>query len=199
MTTSKSPLKRLGNIHHAAYGCRDAEQTCWFYEDVLGLELMASFWAEKAPGTDEETPFMHLFFKMGDGNFIAFFDAPEITEVEWLKRKHSFVMHVAFEVDDEEAMLAWQKEINAKGVSCLGPVDHGFVKSVYMYDPNGIQVEITCKTDRYDELMGHEKQESRENIIEWTRLKRAQKEAKFSVAALDKRGRPRSAGQSQST
>jgi len=191
MTTSKSPLKRLGNIHHAAYGCRDAEQTCWFYEDVLGLELSASFWSETAPGTDEETPFMHLFFKMGDENFIAFFDAPEITEVEWLNRKHSFVMHVAFEVDDEEAMLAWQKEINSKGVSCLGPVDHGFVKSVYMYDPNGIQVEITCKTDRYDELMGIEKQESRENVIEWTRLKRAQKEAKFGAAKLDKRGRPR--------
>ena len=188
MPTQKAPLKTMNNIHHAAYGCRDAEQTRWFYEDVLGLELAAAFWSETAPGSEEEISFMHLFFKMGDGNFIAFFDAPEITDKEWLKRKHSFSMHIAFEVDDEESMLAWQKEINAKGKSCLGPVEHGFVRSVYMYDPNGIQVEITCKMPQYDELMEIEKQESRANIAEWTQLKRAYKEEKFGATALDKRG-----------
>ncbi len=31
-----SSLKTLGNVHHAAYRCRDAEQTRWFYEEVLG-------------------------------------------------------------------------------------------------------------------------------------------------------------------
>lgn len=188
MTGTNSPLKSMNNIHHAAYGCRDAEQTIWFYEEVLGLELAAAFSSEKAPGSEEETPFMHMFFKMGDGNFVAFFDAPEITEREWLARKHSFVMHLAFEVDDEESMLAWQAEINAKGKSCLGPVDHGFVKSVYMYDPNGIQVEITCKTNRYDELLEIEKQESRENIAQWTQRKRAMKEEKFGAVELDRRG-----------
>lgn len=188
MAGTNSPLKSMGNIHHAAYACRDAEQTTWFYRDILGLELAAAFSSETAPGTGEDTPFMHLFFKMGDGNFVAFFDAPEITEKNWLQRKHSFVMHLAFEVDDEEAMLAWQAQINARGKSCLGPVDHGFVKSVYMYDPNGIQVEITCKTGRYDELMALEKQESTANIAEWTQRKRAFKEDKFGAEELDKRG-----------
>lgn len=188
MAAQKPPLKTMNNIHHAAYGCRDAEQTRWFYEDILGLELAAAFYADRAPGSDEKTPFMHLFFKMGDGNYIAFFDAPEITEKEWLEKKHSFVMHIAFEVDDEAAMLAWQKEINAKGKSCLGPVDHGFVKSVYMYDPNGIQVEITCKTARYDELMTLEQQASRNNILEWDKMKRAFKEEKFGAQELDRRG-----------
>ena len=188
MTTQKTRLKTMNNIHHAAYGCRDAEQTRWFYEDVLELELAAAFHSDQAPGTEEETPFMHLFFKIGDGNFIAFFDAPEITDNDWLNRKHSFMMHIAFEVDDEESMLAWQKRINAKGKSCLGPVDHGFVKSVYMYDPNGIQVEITCKTDRYEELMELEKQTSRANIAEWSEMKRSYKEEKFGVAEIAKRG-----------
>lgn len=186
--SKQSPLKTMNNIHHAAYACRDAEQTCWFYEDVLGLELSAAFWSGIAPGTDEETPFMHLFFKMGDGNFIAFFDAPEVNDKEWFDRKHSFTTHLAFEVDDEASMLAWQKEINAKGKSCLGPVEHGFVKSVYMYDPNGIQIEITCKSDRYDELMDEEKQASRQNIQEWSQLKREYKEKKFGAEELDKRG-----------
>ena len=34
-----SGLKRLGNVQHAAYRCRDAAQTRWFYEQVLGLPL----------------------------------------------------------------------------------------------------------------------------------------------------------------
>ena len=35
-STPPGPLKRLGNVHHAAFRCRDAEQTRWFYEEVLG-------------------------------------------------------------------------------------------------------------------------------------------------------------------
>jgi len=57
------------------------------------------------------------------------------------------------EAESEEAMLAWQARIAAAGKTCLGPVDHGFVRSVYMYDPNGIQVEITCRAPRYAEIL----------------------------------------------
>ena len=32
----------INNIHHVAFRCRDAEQTRWFYEDVLGLKLAAA-------------------------------------------------------------------------------------------------------------------------------------------------------------
>ena len=39
MTEQSSALKPMGNIHHLALRCRDAEQTRWFYEDVLGLKL----------------------------------------------------------------------------------------------------------------------------------------------------------------
>lgn len=186
-TELKAPLKGINNVHHTAYGCRDAEQTVWFYEEVLGLELAAAFSSENEPGSGAENPFLHIFFKMPDGNFVAFFDAPETIDPQWLERKHSFNMHLAFEVEDEEAMLAWQAYINEMGKSCLGPVDHGFVKSVYMYDPNGIQVEITSKAKDYVEKMAHEKAVSRENIAEWTRRKRAFKEEKFGAAALDKR------------
>ncbi|MBK9004912.1 MAG: hypothetical protein IPM41_13985 [Sphingomonadales bacterium] len=44
-------------------------------------------------------------------------------------------MHWAFEVGSEEDLLAMQQRINSYGVSAVGPVDHGFVKSVYMADP----------------------------------------------------------------
>ena len=54
--TQSPTLKRLGNVHHAAYRCRDAEQTRWFYEDVLGLPLAAAMGFDpQASGVSDDT------------------------------------------------------------------------------------------------------------------------------------------------
>jgi catechol 2,3-dioxygenase-like lactoylglutathione lyase family enzyme len=55
MTEQSSALKPMGNIHHLALRCRDAEQTRWFYEDVLGLKLAAALALENSPGTQKNT------------------------------------------------------------------------------------------------------------------------------------------------
>ena len=187
--SAPAPLPRLGNIHHAAYRCRDAEQTRWFYEEVLGLELQAALAFDTMSGLDEERRYMHLFFALGDGNFIAFFDDPDHAAPDWFERKHSFDMHIAFEVPRMKDLMAWQGEINRKGVTCLGPVDHGFVHSVYMYDPNGIQVEITCKDKKYDEIMADERRQSDTHLSAWTQATRPMKLDRFGAAALDRRTR----------
>lgn len=186
---ASNPLGVLHSANHVAYRCRDAEQTRWFYEDVLGLPLAIALVLDEIPGLNEPTPYLHLFFEMGNGDFIAFFDEPEGATAEQFERDHSFNRHLAFEVDGEDKLLAWQKQINERGVSCLGPVDHGFVKSVYMYDPNGLQVEITTKTADYDSIVAHENKHARENIEIWAKRSRAAKEAKFGAEAIDMRSR----------
>jgi len=187
--SSSADLRVLHNAHHVAYRCRDAEQTRWFYEDVMGLPLAAALVLEEIPGLEEATPYLHIFFEMGNGDMIAFFDEPEGASPDQFKRAHSFDRHLAFEVDTEEELLAWQKRINDKGVSCLGPVNHHFVKSVYMYDPNGLQVEITAKTPEYAAIMGAELAHAREHIAAWSQRSRAAKEAKFGADAVDMRSR----------
>lgn len=181
----------LANIHHAAYRCLDAEQTRWFYEDVLGLKLAAALAFDAAHGAMLGRPggYLHIFFEMGDGNYIAFFDEPETAEPAHFARKDSFDLHLAFEVSSMENLLAWQEHINAQGKTCLGPVDHGFVHSVYMYDPNGIQVEITCKDPRYAEIMQQEQQHARQALAEWTAQTRACKVARLGQQAVDKRAK----------
>ena len=56
---------QIEKIHHVAYRCRDADQTRWFYEDVLGLPLAAALVLEEIPGLNEPTPYLHIFFEMG--------------------------------------------------------------------------------------------------------------------------------------
>ena len=55
-------LKPVHNMHHTAYRCRDAEQTRWFYEDVLGFKLAAAMVFDEEPGSPVKREYMHLFF-----------------------------------------------------------------------------------------------------------------------------------------
>lgn len=184
--TRQVPFK---GAHHVAYRCRDAEQTRWFYEDAMGLPLAAALVIEAVPGTHEDTPYMHLFFGLPDGNYIAFFDEPEKIDPKWFDMKHGFDMHYAFEAESEEAMLAMKDRMKEAGVQVFGPIDHGFVRSVYMYDPNGIQIEFTYRTAKHDPIMDEEKAHARDAIADWVARTREAKVAKFGEEALNRRGR----------
>ncbi len=178
----------LGKMHHVAFRCRDAEQTRWFYTDVLGLKPAAGVILDTVPGLGDETPYMHIFFELGDGSYVAFFDAPDTADPAWFDRKDSFDMHLALEAKSEEDMLAMQQRIRSFGIKCAGPVDHGFVRSVYMYDPNGIQVEITVRTAVHDKVMAEEAAVLPAHLAEWSERTRSGKVARFGAEAMDLRG-----------
>lgn len=187
---SATPVK---GIHHGAFRCRDAEQTRWFYETVLGLTTEGAVIIDEVPGTGADDPYLHIFFRMQNGEYIAFFDAPGSADADWFKRKDSFDMHWAFELDSEEALLAMQARVNSFGVSALGPVDHHFVRSIYMYDPNGIQIEFTVRTADHDAIFARERAGLEVELERWSERTRAMKVEKFGAEALDRRGRPRPA------
>ncbi|MEP3050857.1 MAG: VOC family protein [Erythrobacter sp.] len=178
---------RITNVNHIAYRCRDAEQTRWFYEDVLELPLRIAVQEEEIPGVGTPSPFMHLFFEMPNGDFVAFFDEPGRASSKDFEPADSFDRHLAFEVDTLEDVLSWQKKINEKGVMCLGPVEHGFVTSVYMYDPNGLQLEITTRDPNFTNFAQEQRGMAREQLDAWVERTRALKEEKFGSDALDLR------------
>jgi catechol 2,3-dioxygenase-like lactoylglutathione lyase family enzyme len=167
----------LTGIHHSAYRCRDAEETRAFYEDVLGLPLAAVVQEEKEPGSGRPNPFVHLFFRMGDGRFIAFFDAPETASDGDFKLVHGFDRHVAFEAADEATLLAWRDKLNAAAVPCFGPIDHGFVKSVYFADPNGLPLEITVRVAAHDAILAEDAKTAHAVLAAWTARKAAARDA----------------------
>lgn len=179
----------IKGVHHGAFRCRDVDQTRWFYEDVLGMETAGAIILEEVPGTGDEDPYVHIFFRMGNGEFIAFFDAPESADPDWFQRKNSFDTHWAFELETEEELLAMQERINSKGVSALGPVDHGIVKSIYMYDPNGIQIEFTIRLPEHDAILAKEKAGLDTELKRWAERTRELKVKKFGAEAIDRRGR----------
>ena len=121
---NQPPAPRIKGVHHAAWRCRDAAETRWFYETVCGLELEAALSFKEAPGSGLPLRYMHLFFKMGDGNFVAFFDIPDSAKEEYFKQRSGFNLHFAMEVDSTDDVLVYKEKLEAAGVEVRGLVDH---------------------------------------------------------------------------
>ncbi len=158
----------LKGIHHSAYRCRDAQETRAFYEGILGLPVAAALEIESEPASGKAHPYVHIFFGLPDGNFIAFFDAPSSARPDHFQRAHGFDRHVAFETESVAKLEEWKSRLSAAGVETVGPVDHHFVKSLYMYDPNGLQVEITARTGQHDPILHSEAARAEEVLKRWS-------------------------------
>lgn len=135
--------RRIRGLHHYAYRCRNAEETRSFYEDLLGLPLAHVIKADSVPSTGASDPYVHLFFEFGDGTYIAFFDLGDETACTPDPETPSWVNHFAMQVDTLAEIDAWKTRLEAAGLDVVGITDHGFVKSIYFFDPNGIRLEIT--------------------------------------------------------
>lgn len=131
----------IKGLHHAAFRCRDSEETRRFYEDFLGLPLVEAFEIGKTM-TGRSTSVLHTFFEMGDGSCMAFFEAPG-RPFEF-KAQHDFDLHIALEVEPAELEAKFE-EGKALGIETRGISDHGFIRSIYFRDPNGYVVELSAK------------------------------------------------------
>jgi catechol 2,3-dioxygenase-like lactoylglutathione lyase family enzyme len=164
---SAKTVPTIRGVHHTAFRCRDADETRRFYEGVLGLPLAAALAFDEEPGTGAPLKYMHLFFEMGDGNYVAFFDLPESADESRFKKKSGFNLHIAFEVATKADLEAFQRRFKEHGVENHGPIDHHFVKSIYAWDPNGIQIEITWRDPAHDKIMADERAKAGPAMKEW--------------------------------
>ncbi|MFP6746492.1 MAG: VOC family protein [Alphaproteobacteria bacterium] len=185
MTQATTVPKILG-IHHSAYLCRDAQETRDFYCDVLGMRMRATLAIDKRPGTDIDLRYMHLFFEMEDGNYIAFFDLPDSVSEDYFYDKDSMKeYHFAFELEDMAAQQYFKDRLEGLGVAVRGPIDHGFVTSIYFHDPNGLQLEFTVRADRHEAIMVHEEAKSADVLARWTAETAAVKAERLKPAAAE--------------
>jgi len=154
----------IKGLHHNAYRCRDSEETRAFYEDFLGLPLAGTLVINETK-SGRATKVLHTFYRMDDGSFLAFFEAPDMAFE--FKPQHDFDLHIALEVTAaaREAMFAKGK---AAGMEVRGVSDHHFIDSIYFRDPNGYVVELTSKRANHDEAMDPAKNRARALLDDWT-------------------------------
>jgi catechol 2,3-dioxygenase-like lactoylglutathione lyase family enzyme len=151
----------IKGLHHNAYRCRDSEETRTFYEDFLGLRLVSAFEINEGRA-------LHTFFEMDDGSCLAFFEVPG-TPFEF-KRQDTLDLHIALGVEPDvfERMLQKGK---TEEIEVRGPVDHGFVRSIYFRDPNGYVIELTASTGLHGEIMDPALSKPHEALARWQTAK----------------------------
>ena len=156
-------------LHHTAYVSKDLEATRKFYEDVIGLPLIAT-WCEKDELFGEERTYCHCFFGLGDGGALAFFQFAEKRDQDLFgpEMPASPFHHIALNTDVET-----QKQIEGrlKAAGYTAPqtytLEHGYCRSVYVTDPNGMIVEFTHDAAESDKINAENRSNAHNELKRW--------------------------------
>lgn len=134
---------RWRGINHLALVTTDMDATVRFYHGVLGARLVSHL---------GNAAFRHYFFEIGPQNTVAFFEYRDVALEPFAKpagvpdpRAVQFD-HVSFNLPDEEALETLRARLKAADCEVTDVVDHGFIRSIYFTDPNGIALEATWWT-----------------------------------------------------
>jgi len=132
-------------LHHNAYVTADMEATLHFYEDLIGMPLVAT-WCEADELFGKERVYCHCFFGLADGSALAFFQFAHSEDQNLFgpKMPASPFHHIALNCDartqnevHERLLAAGYREPN------LYVLEHGYCRSLYAADPSGMILELT--------------------------------------------------------
>jgi len=131
---------RWRGVNHLALVTTDMDATVRFWHEVLDARLVTTL----------ATPaFRHYFFEIGEGDTVAFFEYIGVEMETFAKPagvpfpQASQFDHLSLDLADEDALLRLRDRLKEHGCEVTDVVDHGFIRSIYFNDPNGIALEAT--------------------------------------------------------
>ncbi len=135
-------------VHHLAICTKNMKEQIEFFTQVVGMELVALYWMHGVKNT------YHGFVRLGDSSSIAFVQGPESGEIQpqtgvshasWTAGlvAPGAMQHLALNVDTEEDLLTMRDRVRSHGHWVMGPLDHGFCKSIYFAGPEGMMLEFS--------------------------------------------------------
>jgi len=131
---------QIMTCNHVALRCNDAQETIKFYSR-LGFKFVIADRQETYRG--KPCRFLHIFLKMLDGNYLAFFELPDFPPAQPDPVTPHFANHLAFSVASVEAVQKAIAILQDAGVAVEGPIVRPPFNSIYFTDPNGYRLEIT--------------------------------------------------------
>ncbi len=137
---------RFNGVNHLAMATGDMDKTIRFWRDLLGMRLVAGL---GKPG------YRHYFFEISKNDLIAFFEWPGVKPVS--EKEHGepvsgpFIFdHVSFGVETEDDLWELKDKLAAAGFEVSDMINHGFIHSIYAFDPNGIPIEFSHNVEGID-------------------------------------------------
>jgi glyoxylase I family protein len=163
------PTSLAQRLHHTAYVTKDQEATRAFYEDILGFPLLAT-WSEADELFGAVRVYCHTFFGLADGSALAFFQFADEADQELFDPAlaPSPFRHIAMKVDatGQEAMEARLRAANWKPEQTY-VLEHGYCRSLYTEDPNGMLLEFTLDVPEADDIARERAADAHETLRRW--------------------------------
>lgn len=137
-------------IHHIAIMSANMKEQLTFFTQVMGFPLKGLFEMHGVPGGK------HAFLEMGEASYFSVVELAGIDEIpSTLGITHAgtgagkcaagTMQHLAFRAPDEEGLIAIRDRIRSHGIPAIGPIGHGFCKSIYFAGPEGLTLEVSTK------------------------------------------------------
>jgi len=146
---------RPRGVHHLAISTGDIKAQIEYFNDVLGLELVALYWMHGVEGA------WHGFMKLHDHSYLAFVQMEAIRDIDAIPgvthagngggtSAGGTMQHVAFDVDSADDLLAMRDRIRSRGIDVMGPIDHGMCQSIYFAGLEGLTLELSTSQAAID-------------------------------------------------
>jgi catechol 2,3-dioxygenase-like lactoylglutathione lyase family enzyme len=133
-------------INHLAMVTKDMDMTIRFWRDLLNMRLVAGIGSRG---------YRHYFFEISERDMIAFFEwngvekIPEKDHGVPVKGPFAFD-HVSFGVETDEDLWEIKERLESAGIWASELIDHGFIHSIYTFDPNNIPIEFSASVSGID-------------------------------------------------
>jgi catechol 2,3-dioxygenase-like lactoylglutathione lyase family enzyme len=156
-------MVKYTGINHLAMATRDLDTTIRFWRDLLGMRLVAGL---GRPGM------RHYFFEISQHDMIAFFEWPDVEKAREKDHgapvKGPFVFdHVSFEVENEEDLWTLKDKLEAADFWVSEVINHGFIHSIYSFDPNNIPIEFSAPVRDVDVRRYPKMRDKQPSAVAW--------------------------------
>jgi catechol 2,3-dioxygenase-like lactoylglutathione lyase family enzyme len=99
--------------------------------------------------------YRHYFFEVSAHDMIAFFEWPDVEPIP--EKDHGVPVqghfafdHVSFEVASDDDLWDLKNRFEAADIWVSEVIDHGFIHSIYAFDPNNIPIEFSAPVSGVD-------------------------------------------------
>jgi len=139
-------MAKYNGINHLAMVTADMDMTIRYWRDLLGMRLVAGLGSNG---------YRHYFFEISEKDLIAFFEWPGVGKIPVkdhgvpVKKKLAFD-HVSIGVDTLDDLMEIRKKLAAADFWVSEIIDHGFIYSIYSFDPNNIPIEFSYNVPDVD-------------------------------------------------
>ncbi len=129
---------QVQGVHHLTFVGSNREAIIDFYQGLLGMRLVLDQPNLDVPGEE------HLYFDSGDGRLITYFVQPtRVNDPTPNPQGIGNLHHLALTVSHVVYTQVVQ-QLRQRGIENTGPIDRGFMDSIYFRDPNGQLLELAC-------------------------------------------------------